>query len=109
MNRRKFLRGITVTAGASAGLDLAAPASHSEPIQHAHENRFVNWRVMGFYCVTCAVGLEVMLRGMKGVTRAAAVWPSGHVTVGFDDRLISEKALREFIAECGFSIAVQPV
>ncbi len=110
MDRRKFLRGITTAAGATAGLDLAAQAalakpSHGAPSNTAKETHFVSWRVTGFYCVTCAVGLEVMLKGMRGVTRATAAWPSGHVTVGFDEHLVSEKTLREFIAVCGFSVA----
>ena len=42
----------------SAGANLARPAE-------AKENRSVTYRVKGFTCVTCAVGLEVMLRQQK--------------------------------------------
>jgi hypothetical protein len=57
----------------------------------------------GFTCVTCAVGLKVMLRGLKGVTRAKASYPQANVAIGFDANLTSEKALKDFIANCGFS------
>lgn len=100
MDRRKFLSGITTAAGATAGMAAAGTPSHA-----AKETHTLNWQVNGFYCVTCAVGLEVMLKGMKGVTRATAVWPSGKVTLGYDEHLISEKTLREFIVVCGFSVA----
>ena len=92
MDRRKFLRGLTATAGV---VQAATP----------RETRLVHWNVKGFYCVTCAVGLEVMLKDVAGVTRARALWPSGQVTVGFDDRLITERKLREFVGKCGFSVA----
>jgi hypothetical protein len=51
------------------------------------------------------LGLEVMLKGIKGVDARHRGVASGHVTIGFDERLVSEKALREFIVVCGFSVA----
>jgi len=51
------------------------------------------------------VGLEVMLRGLNGVTRAKASYPEANVAIGFDANLTSEKTLRDFIAKCGFSVA----
>jgi len=55
--------------------------------------------------VTCAVGLEVMLRGLKGVTRANASYPEARVVIGFDSNLTTEKALKDFVASCGFLVA----
>jgi hypothetical protein len=46
-----------------------------------------------------------MLRGLKGVTRANASYPDRKVAIGFDGNLTSEKALKELIATCGFSVA----
>jgi copper chaperone CopZ len=60
--------------------------------------------VKGFTCVTCAVGLEVMLRGLKGVTRAKASYAQANVKIGFDANLTSEKTLKDFVAACGFSV-----
>jgi hypothetical protein len=67
MDRRKFICRVT-GAGASAGLSIGDSAA-------AAENRSVVYTVNGFTCITCAVGLEVMLRGLKGVTRANASYP----------------------------------
>jgi Cu+-exporting ATPase len=110
MDRRKFLTGITSAAGATAGLTSSlgaaqAPKATEKSTHGTKETRFVDWHVKGFYCVTCAVGLETMLKGLKGVTRASAEWPSGHTTIGFDQGQVTEKTLREFIAKCGFSVA----
>jgi copper chaperone CopZ len=96
MDRRKFI--CRITAGSAAGLTLAEAAPPKE-------NRSVLYKVKGFTCVTCAVGLEVMLRGLKGVTRATASYPEGNVTIGFDRNFTSEKTLKNFIENCGFSVA----
>ena len=80
-----------------AGASLAGPAE-------AKENRSVTYGVKGFTCVTCAVGLEVMLRQQKGVTRANASYRENKVVIGFAN-LTTEKALKDFIAGCGFSVA----
>lgn len=96
MDRRNFI--CRITTGTAAGLTLAEAAPPME-------TRSVTYKVKGFTCVTCAVGLEVMLRGLKGVTRANASYPEANVKIGFDGNLTSEKALRDFIATCGFSVA----
>jgi copper chaperone CopZ len=95
MDRRNFI--CRITTGTAAGLTLAEAAPPKE-------NRSVTYKVKGFTCVTCAVGLEVMLRGLKGVTRAKAGYPEANVAIGFDANLISEKTLKDFIANCGFSV-----
>ena len=95
MDRRNFICRVTV--GSAAGLSLAEAAPR--------ENRSVTYKVKGFTCITCAVGLEVMLRGLKGVTRANASYPEAKVAIGFDSSLTTEKTLKEFIAACGFLVA----
>jgi len=96
MDRRNFL--CKVTAASTAAVASAAPVK-------AKETRSVTWNVKGFTCITCSVGLEVMLRGMNGVTRANASYPANKVMIGFDEHLTSEKTLKEFITVCGFSVA----
>jgi copper chaperone CopZ len=96
MHRRDFICQVTAASTASASLSSAAQAK---------ENRSVTYKVQGFTCVTCAVGLEVMLRREKGVTRADASYKENKVVIGFDADLTSEKALKSFIVECGFSVA----
>ena len=93
MNRRKFIGGISVVGSAA----LTAVASPNEA-------RSVKYGVKGFTCVTCAVGLEVMLRRQKGVTRADASYPDENVVIAFDRALTSPSALKGFIAQCGFSV-----
>lgn len=88
MNRRNFICQVTAT-----GADTA------------RENRSVVYKIEGFTCVTCAVGLETMLRGLSGVTRAKAGYPERKVEIGFDGNLIAEKSLKDFIAARGFSAA----
>jgi copper chaperone CopZ len=94
MDRRKFICGIGA-GSAAAGVALGAGPT---------ENRSVAYKVKGFTCVTCAVGLEVMLRGLKGVTRAKASYPEAKVEIGFDGGFTSEKVIKEFIEKCGFSV-----
>ena len=105
MNRRKFLTNVM---GATAGLGVAGAGTvavrklaRPGPV----ENQTVHYKVKGFTCVTCATGLEMMMMQQPGVARAQASYPHGTVVVGFDENLISEPALREFIAGCGFSVA----
>jgi copper chaperone CopZ len=96
MDRRDFMCGITATSGAAVSLSTSSAAK---------ETRSITYTVQGFTCVTCAVGLEVMLRQQKGVVRANASYPERTVAIGFDETLISEKALKGFIVQCGFSVA----
>lgn len=95
MDRRKFIAGVTV-AGGTAALPPAVAAKR--------ETAAVNWKVQGFTCVTCAVGLEVMLGGLTGVTRVKASWPNRSVSIGYDAHLTGEKQLRDFVGVCGFQI-----
>jgi copper chaperone CopZ len=46
-----------------------------------------------------------MLRGLDGVTRASASYPANNVVIGFDEHVTNDKALKEFINVCGFSVA----
>ena len=46
-----------------------------------------------------------MLRGLNGVAAAKASYPEAKVEIDFDDKVIAEKALKDFISGCGFSVA----
>lgn len=96
MDRRNFI--CQVGGVGAASISAAAAAT-------PREDRSVVYKVNGFTCVTCAVGLEVMLRGTPGVTRANASYAERKVAIGFDSHLTTEKQLREFISSCGFSVA----
>src|SRR5690242_8918644 len=101
MNRRKFLTNVM---GATAGLGVTGAAVHKLAQTGPNENRSVSYKVKGFTCVTCATGLEVMLMQQAGVARAQASYADATVAIGFDENLTSEAALKQFIADCGFSV-----
>ena len=93
MFRRHFMRGITLAGGwASIGAT------------RGHESRTVTYRIKGFSCVTCAVGLETMLRQQKGVARAKASYPDANAIIEFDPALVSDHWIRAFIADQGFTV-----
>jgi copper chaperone len=97
MDRRNFLCEVAAVGTAAASVAAAKPAA-------VKETRAVTWKVKGFTCITCSVGLEVMLRGLHGVARANASYPANNVVIGFDEHATSEKTLREFIEVCGFTL-----
>jgi len=82
---------------ASAGLGAAGAG--------AAESREVRFAVRGFTCVTCAVGLEAMLKQQPGVLQVQASYPEGRVVIGFDARKTNVAALRGFIQQtAGFTV-----
>lgn len=52
---------------------------------------------------TCARGIETRLGGVQGVTLADASYVTQTVTVRYDERQISEDALRGLVEGCGFA------
>jgi copper chaperone CopZ len=93
MFRRAFIQRIT----AASAVGIAGAVS-----THAAEKQTVTYHIKGFTCVTCAVGLEVMLREQKGVRRAKASYPDATVVIGYDPELTTEALLVDFIADKGF-------
>lgn len=99
MQRRRFVQMMTL-----AGVGTVAAAE----LAHAGETRTVSYRVKGFTCVTCAVGLETMLREQKGVKWVKATYPEAQVTIKYDPVAVNEARLRGFISELGFSAEPAP-
>ncbi len=89
MFRRKFITGLTV-AGVSG---LAAEGT---------ETKTVTYRIQGFSCVTCAVGLDTMLQRQDGVVRSKSSYPDATTTIEFRPSATDEKSLKGFILEMGF-------
>lgn len=95
MVRRHFLRRLTI-AGAGGVAVLGK--------EEAAESRKVTYRIKGFTCVTCAVGLDTLLRQQKGVLQSESSYPEAKSVIVFDPAAITEKELKAFIAEMGFSV-----
>ena len=94
---------MTGVAGTTIGIGIAKANLHLGKTS-PRETRSITYEVKGFSCITCATGLEVMLRQQKGVARANASYPEGRVVIGFDEALVSEDKLKSFIVECGFRV-----
>jgi copper chaperone CopZ len=93
--RRRFFKLMTIaTAGGLAPLEAAARGTTS----------IVVYRVAGFSCITCATGLDAMLREQPGVASSKSTYPQGSVTVAFDPKQITEQAIVEFITGLGFTV-----
>jgi copper chaperone CopZ len=106
MIRRQFIKLATLTSAtriASLGTLDALANRETKRAEDAKETQTVTWRVRGFTCVTCAVGLGTMLREQNGVKSADASYPDGMVTIQFDPAMVSEASLRAFIEEIGFT------
>jgi copper chaperone CopZ len=106
MIRRQFIKLAALSGAtgiASLGALDALETRETHTAREATETKTVTWRVRGFTCVTCAVGLETMLRQQKGVSSARASYPDAEVTIQFDPGTVSEASLRIFITSIGFS------
>lgn len=66
MVRRQFIQLATL-AGVSGLATIGAVT--------ATETRTVTYRVKGFSCITCAVGLDTMLSRHKGIVRSESTYP----------------------------------
>jgi anaerobic selenocysteine-containing dehydrogenase len=93
MFRRQFIQLATL-AGAGGLSAIGALA--------ASEKKTVTWRMQGFSCITCAVGLDVMLERQKGVVKAESNYQDAVTTIVFHPQLVTEAALKASIAEMGF-------
>ncbi len=91
MFRRNFIQLVTL-AGAGSGLRRHGGGA----------SKTVTYRIQGFSCVTCAVGLDVMLDRQKGVVQAKSSYNDATTTIVFHPELVTESALQAFIAEMGF-------
>ncbi len=92
MIRRQFLRLIGL-AGVSSlpAISMATNAKQT-----------VTYRIKGFTCITCAVGLDTMLERTSGVVWSRSSYQESTSTICFQPDLITEKTLKESISEMGF-------
>lgn len=92
MIRRRFIELITLSTGSLA--TIAA--------MEGSEKQTVTYHVSGYTCITCAVGLETLLRQEKGVVWAKASYPDENVVIKFDPKEVTEDNLKTYIASMGF-------
>ena len=90
MFRRNFIARLTL-----AGVGCGAAGDS--------DNRTVTYRVKGFSCVTCAVGLDTMLRQQAGVVHSQSSYSDGITTIEFKPAIVNEKSLKAFISDMGFT------
>ena len=101
MRRRDFVQ-LIATVGAG-GL-VSAAAGTTSPTSAPPVRREVTFHVKGFSCVTCAVGLDTMLKQKGGVLSSHSTYPAGVVVIQFDPDRVSEIELRTFIGDMGFTV-----
>ncbi|WP_446743357.1 heavy-metal-associated domain-containing protein [Silvibacterium acidisoli] len=94
MERRRFMQ----LAGL-AGVSTIAAANALE----SKDAKTIAYSVKGFTCITCAVGLETLLRQEKGVLKAEASYPGASVVIHYDSAKVNPDQLKGYIAEMGFT------
>jgi copper chaperone CopZ len=94
MLRRRFIQLMTV-AGAGGLATLGT--------LEASDTKTVAYKVKGFTCITCAVGLETLLQQQKGVVWAKASYPDASVAIKYQPASITEDQLKAYIADMGFT------
>jgi copper chaperone CopZ len=97
MFRRLFLSRLTL---ASTSVLATGGSLHAA-------TQSVSFDVKGFTCVTCAVGLETLLREQKGVVKASASYEKATVLIEFNPALATKQSLKDSIASLGFRVAAE--
>ena len=90
--RRRFIQSIACGLGAIEAVEAAAAQSKT-----------VKYRIEGFTCVTCAVGLDTLLRDKKGILSSKSSYPERTAVIQFNPGLVSEKQIQGYIQELGFT------
>ena len=98
MIRRRFIELITLGTGSLAAFG-AVEATGKETVTYG---------VTGYTCITCAVGLETLLRQEKGVAWAKASYPDANVVIKFDPKEVTQDALKTYIASMGLNAKEKP-
>lgn len=93
MIRRQFIRLMTL-AGVS-GLTEVHAATKSNEVT-------ARYKISGFTCITCAVGLDTMLQREKGVVWSQSSYKDATTNVCFHPDLTNDESIRNAIADLGF-------
>ena len=99
MVRRRFIQGIACGLGTA---DAVASTAAS-----AAKIKTVKYRIEGFTCVTCAVGLDALLKDRKGIVRSKSSYPERTAEIDYNPDLVNEEQIKSFIQELGFTAKSQ--
>jgi copper chaperone CopZ len=88
MIRRNFITGLAAAATVRG--------------MQAAESKTVTYKIKGFTCVTCAVGLDTLLQRQQGVIHAKSTYPEAVTTIEYKPSVVTERELKTFISEMGF-------
>ena len=93
MIRRRFIQGIACGLGAGQAAGSA-------------QIRTVTYRIEGFACITCAVGLDTLLKQETGIVRSQSSYPDRTSTVEYNPHQIRDEEIRSRIEEFGFKALI---
>ena len=65
------------------------------------------WRISGMHCPHCETAILRAVRNMKGIENPRANYRAGTLSALWDDKVLAEAALRNIIAEAGYTLAGQ--
>ena len=65
------------------------------------------WRISGMHCPHCETAILQAVRDMKGIENPRADYRAGTLSALWDDTMLPEAALRDRIAEAGYTLAGQ--
>lgn len=65
------------------------------------------WRVLGMHCPGCEAALLRAVRDIKGIKNPRADYRAGTLIALWDDTVLTEAALRDRVAEAGYTLAGQ--
>ena len=93
MIRRRFIQLMTLAGASSFQVaNAAGEGRHS----------MATYKIAGFSCLTCAVGLDVMMERQRGVVWSKSSYPEAKTNICYQPDLTNDEALRKSIAEMGF-------
>jgi copper chaperone CopZ len=95
MIRRQFIQGIACGLGAGQAAGKTKTST-------------VTYRIEGFTCITCAVGLDTLLKEEKGIIRSKSSYPDRTSTVEYNPDLIGDEEICSRIQEFGFKASYCP-
>lgn len=65
------------------------------------------WRISGMHCPHCETAILQAVRDMKGIENPRADYRAGALSALWDDTMLPETALRDRIAEAGYTLTGQ--